>query len=161
MLFRSRWRSLPLGNRSFTTTTDTYRAMVGAEGALGLLSQWDYRIGASRSQSRSKSLLNSGYVYTVPFVNLINTGVVDVFSYTQTPEAMAAIDKVRANGVSMYGGTYRTDVFDAAATGPLFKLPAGQVQAAVGLDWRQENFLFAGDTRQNLDRKSTRLNSSH
>ena len=145
-----RWRSLPLGNRSFTTTTDTYRAMVGAEGALGLLSQWDYRIGASRSQSRSKSLLNSGYVYTVPFVNLINTGVVDVFSYTQTPEAMAAIDKTRANGVSLYGGTYRTDVLDAAASGPLFRVPAGQVQAAVGVDWRQESFLFAGDSRQNL-----------
>ena len=146
-----RWRSLPLGNRSFTTTTDTYRAMIGAEGALGLISQWDYRTGVSRAESKSKSLLNGGYVYTVPFVNLINTGVVDVFSYTQTPEAMAAIDKTRANGVSLYGGTYRTEVADFAATGPLMKLPAGQVQAAVGVDWRRESFIFAGDSRQNLN----------
>ena len=146
-----RWRSLPLGNRAFTTTTDTYRAMAGLEGPLGVLSEWDYRVGASRAQSKGKSVLNSGYVYTVPFVNLINTGVVDIFSYTQTPEAMAAIDRTRANGVQMYGGTYRTDNFDAAATGPLFTLPAGKLQAAVGIDWREETFLFNGDQRANLN----------
>ena len=145
-----RWRSLPLGNRAFTTTTDTYRYMAGLEGPLGILSQWDYRVGASRASSKGKSVLNSGYVYTVPFVNLINTGVVDPFSYTQTPEAMAAINKTRADGVALYGGTYRTDNADAAASGPLFKLPAGQMQAAVGLDWRQEQFLFNGDNRANL-----------
>ena len=146
-----RWRSLPLGNRAFTTTTDTYRVLAGVEGQLGFLSQWDYRVGASRAQSKGKSILNSGYVYTVPFVNLINTGVIDVFSYTQTPAAMAAIDKVRADGVALYGGTYRTDEFDAAASGPLFKLPAGQVQTAVGVDWRRETFLFNGDSRANLN----------
>lgn len=145
-----RWRSLPLGNRAFTTTTDTYRYMAGLEGPLGILSQWDYRVGASRASSKGKSVLNSGYVYTVPFVNLINTGVVDPFSYTQTPEAMTAINKTRADGVALYGGTYRTDNADAAASGPLFKLPAGHVQAAVGLDWRQEQFLFNGDNRANL-----------
>jgi iron complex outermembrane receptor protein len=145
-----RWRSLPLGNRAFTTTTDTRRYLAALEGPLGFLSQWDYRLGASRASSKGKSVLNNGYVYTVPFVNLINTGVVDPFSYTQTPEAMAAIDKVRANGVALYGGTYRTDALDAGATGPLFTLPAGTVQAAVGLDWRQEQFLFSGDSRTNL-----------
>ncbi len=145
-----RWRSLPLGNRAFTTTTDTRRYLAALEGPLGFLSQWDYRLGASRATSKGRSVLNNGYVYTVPFVNLINTGVVDPFSYTQTPEAMAAIDKVRANGVALYGGTYRTDALDAAATGPLFKLPAGSVQTAVGVDWRQEQFLFNGDQRANL-----------
>lgn len=145
-----RWRSLPLGNRAFTTTTDTYRALAGLEGSLGFFSQWDYRIGASRAESKGSSILNNGYVYSVPFVNLINTGVVDPFSYTQTPEAMAAIDKTRANGVTLYGGTYRTDEIDAAASGPLFKLPAGMLQGAVGLDWREESFVFNGDQRINL-----------
>ena len=146
-----RWRSLPLGNRAFTTTTDTFRTMAGLEGPLGILSQWDYRIGASRAQSKGKSVLSSGYVYTVPFVNLINTGVIDIFSYTQTPAAMEAINRTRADGVQLYGGTYRTDNFDAAATGPLFRLPAGTVQGAVGLDWREETFLFNGDQRANLN----------
>ncbi|MBL9190254.1 MAG: TonB-dependent receptor [Opitutaceae bacterium] len=146
-----RWRSVPLGNRAYTTVTDTYRVMAGLEGPLGFLSQWDYRIGVSRAESQGKSRTTSGYVYTVPFVNLINTGVVDVFSITQTPAAMEAINKTRADGVEMYGGTYMTDNFDAAASGPLFKLPAGSVQAAVGVDWREENFLFNGDQRANLN----------
>lgn len=146
-----RWRSTPLGNRAFTTITDTYRYLAALEGSVGFLSQWDYRLGASRAESKGKSTLNSGYAYTVPFVNLINTGVIDIFSTTQTPEAMAAIAKTRADGVALYGGTYRTDELDAAASGPLFNLPAGQVQAAVGVDWRQENFLFNGDSRANLN----------
>ncbi|MCX6955931.1 MAG: TonB-dependent receptor [Verrucomicrobia bacterium] len=146
-----RWRSLPLGNRAFTTISDTYRYMAGMEGPLGFLSQWDYRIGASRAESKGKSTLNSGYVYTVPFVNLINTGVIDIFSYTQTPAAMEAINKTRADGVTLYGGTYQTDNADAGASGPLFKLPAGTVQAAVGVDWREEKFLFNGDGRANLN----------
>ena len=53
----------------------------------------------------------------MPFVNLINTGIVDVFAYNQTPEAMAAIDKTRADGVTLYGGTYSTDEMDATASG--------------------------------------------
>lgn len=48
-----RWRSLPLGNRAFTTTTDTYRYMAGLEGPLGFLSQWDYRLGASAPPARA------------------------------------------------------------------------------------------------------------
>ncbi len=146
-----RWRSVPLGNRAYTTVTDTWRGMAGIEGPLGILSQWDYRIGASRAQSRGSSKTTSGYVYTVPFVNLINTGVVDIFSYQQSPAAMEAINKTRADGVRMYGGTYRTDNYDATASGPLFRLPAGQVQAAVGFDWREESFIFSGDLRPNLN----------
>jgi iron complex outermembrane receptor protein len=145
-----RWRSTPLGNRGYTTTSDTYRYLVGAEGPLGFLAQWDYRASASRASSKSNSKLTSGYVYTVPFVNLINTGVVDVFSYTQTQAAMDAIAKTSANGVTMYGGTYTTDEADATASGPLFNLPAGTVQAAVGVDWREEKYQFNGDSRTNL-----------
>ena len=145
-----RWRSTPLGNRAFETKTDTFRVLAGVEGDLGFFSGWDYRFGASRAESESNSVLKSGYVYTVPFVNLITTGVVDIFSYEQTPEAMAAIDKTRADGVVMYGGTYRTDELDLAAAGPVFKVPAGSVQAAAGLNWREESFLFSGDRRTNL-----------
>ncbi len=146
-----RWRSLPLGNRAFTTKTDVYRVMAGVEGELGFLSQWDYRFGVSRAESQGKSTLNSGYVYTVPFVNLINSGVIDIFSYTQTPQAMEAINRTRADGVSLYGGTFRTDSIDLTTSGPMFKLPAGTVQAAVGVDWREESFVFSGDSRANLN----------
>ncbi|HLP25776.1 MAG TPA: TonB-dependent receptor, partial [Acidobacteriota bacterium] len=36
------------------------------------------------------------------------------------------------------------------ASGPLFSLPAGQIQAAVGLDYRKEEYEFKGDPRTNV-----------
>lgn len=145
-----RWRSVPLGNRAYTTTSDSWRAMVGAQGPLGFLADWDYRTGISRAQNKANSKLVSGFVFTQPFANLIKTGVVDPFSYTQTPDAMAAIAKTSANGVTLYGGTYRTDEADFSASGKVYRLPAGDIKAAIGADWRQESYLFTGDNRQNL-----------
>ena len=146
-----RWRALPTGNREYATRSDTTRFLVGMEGALGFLSQWDYRVGVSQAESKGSSTLNNGYVYQQPFADLLNKGILNPFSYTQTPEALAALDKVRANGVKLYGGTYTTDQADFTASGPLFKLPAGQVMAAAGLDWREERYFFAGDQRPNAN----------
>ncbi len=142
-----RWRAIPAGNRELSTRSDTTRFMTGLEGPLGFLSQWDYRIGTYEAKSKSSSVLNHGYFYTQGFANLINTGVLNPFSYTQTPEAMTALDKVRADGVKLYGGTFTTDDVDFTVSGPLFRLPAGQVMAAAGADWRVEKYIFSGDQR--------------
>src|SRR5262249_34463258 len=84
------------------------------------------------------------------FENLIRSGVVSPFSYTQTPEAMAAIDKTRADGVKLYSGRYTTDEIDLNGSGPLFRLPAGMIQGALGVDHRKESYGFNGDGRANL-----------
>jgi iron complex outermembrane receptor protein len=146
-----RWRATPVGNREIFTQSDTERFFVGAEGPLGFLSQWDYRLGTSQAKSKSSSELVNGYFYFQGFADLINTGVLNPFSYTQTPEALAALDKVRANGVKLYGGTFKTTNADFTAAGPLFRVPAGQLQGAVGIDWRQEEYFFAGDQRPNAN----------
>ncbi|WP_414662897.1 TonB-dependent receptor domain-containing protein [Horticoccus sp. 23ND18S-11] len=146
-----RWRAIPAGNREFSTRSDTNRFLVGAEGPLGFLSQWDYRIGASQAKSKSSSTLISGYFYQQGFADLLNRGILNPFSYTQTPEALTALDKVRANGVKLYGGTFTTNNADFVATGPIFRLPAGQIMSAVGVDWRQEKYFFAGDQRPNAN----------
>jgi iron complex outermembrane receptor protein len=146
-----RWRAMPLGNREIATQSDTERFFVGAEGPLGFLDRWEYRLGTSRAKSKSSSELVNGYFYTQGLATLINTGVVNPFSYTQTPEATAAIDRVRANGVKLYGGTFSSENADFTASGPLFHLPAGQLNAAAGVDWRVEKYLFAGDKRPNAN----------
>ncbi len=145
-----RWRAMPAGNREIHTQTDTWRGMVGLEGPIPFLSGWEYRTSVSRANSKSFSILNHGFFYSVAFANLINTGVLDPFSYTQTPDALAALDKVRADGAKLYGGSYTTDEADATATGPLFKLPAGMMQGAIGVDHRKETYGFTGDSRTNL-----------
>jgi iron complex outermembrane receptor protein len=146
-----RWRALPAGNREFSTRSDTNRFLAGLEGPLGFLSQWDYRIGVSQAKSKSDSTLNHGYFYQQGMADLLNRGILNPFSYTQTPDALAALDKIRADGVKLYGGEFTTNNADLVATGPLFKLPAGSVQTAVGVDWREEKYFFAGDQRPNAN----------
>ena len=152
--FAFRWRSLPAGNREINTVSDTRRFLVSMEGPLPLpgkfFSEWEYRTGVMQSESKSKSKLLNGYYYDVPFTNLIKTGVLSPFSYEQSQAAMDGLKAASATGVELYGGTYTTTGADFTTSGPLFELPAGTVQAAIGLDWRKEEYKFAGDPRPNV-----------
>ncbi|MBA3850467.1 MAG: TonB-dependent receptor, partial [Opitutus sp.] len=138
-----RWRATPAGNREIATVSDTRRFLVGLEGPLPFL-DWEYRAGVSQSKSKSKSRLNRGYFYAWPFAALINNGTLNPFSYTQTAQALTALDGVRADGVQLYGGEFTNSTIDFTASGPLWKLPGGEIQAAVGLDFRKEEYFFDG-----------------
>ncbi len=142
-----RWRATPVGNREISTRTDTSRYLVGLEGPLPFFSEWEYRLGAAQAESKGKSKLNHGYFYGFPFAALINTGVLNPFSLTQTPEALAALDGVRADGAVLYGGRTRTTTIDFTTSGPLWKLPAGTLMGAIGADQRTEKYYFVGDPR--------------
>ena len=142
-----RWRAIPMGNREIRTINDTRRYLVSAEGPLSFWHDWEYRAGIAQAESKGKSRLNKGYFYGYPFAALINNGTVNPFSYTQTAAALTALDGVRADGVAIYGGKFRTTTADLTASGPVWHLPGGEVQAAVGLDFRKEEYLFVGDQR--------------
>ena len=146
-----RWRCLPCGPRELETVSDTKRLLVGAEGALPFLTDWDYRAGFSQASSESSSTVGSGYHYWQPFADLINTGVLNPFSLTQTPAAMAALQAIEARGVQLYGGKFTMQQSDVTVSGPVFKLPAGAVMAALGVDIRTEKYKFDGDQRANAN----------
>jgi len=149
-----RWRSLPAGNRELRTISDTSRYLIALEGPLPLpfsfFSEWEYRSGLAQSKSKSKSRLLNGYYYTLPFANLIKSGVLSPFSYTQSQAAMDGLKAASASGVELYGGTFTTTTADFTTSGPLFKLPAGTVYTALGFDYRKEEYYFAGDPRPNV-----------
>jgi iron complex outermembrane receptor protein len=145
-----RWRFYPAGERQYATHTDSQRILLSAEGPIPFLKGWDYRTGISRSESTSYSSLTSGYYYSQGIANLINTGVLSPFNLTQTPAAMTALKAASASGVRLYSGTYRTDEVDYTASGPIVKLPAGQLMSAVGFDYRQDRYSMKGDTDPNL-----------
>src|SRR5206468_1682188 len=54
-------------------------------------------------------------------VGLLNSGILNPFSLTQTPEALAGLEAVSARGVKLYGGKYETRQFDASISGSLFR----------------------------------------
>lgn len=77
-------------------------------------------------------------------VGLFNSGILNPFSITQTPAALAALDAVSAKGTRLYGGKYTLWQADASISGDLFELPGGMVQIAAGLDYRREGYSFDG-----------------
>jgi len=83
-------------------------------------------------------------------VGLFNSGILNPFSATQTPQALAALDAVSAKGVKLYGGKYEVRQFDASVSGSLFDLPGGTVKIAVGVDYRHESYSFNGSSAADL-----------
>jgi iron complex outermembrane receptor protein len=156
-----RWRCMECGRREIETTTDTFRAFLGADGPLPL-EGWTYRTGVSHAFSESESQLGSGYYYRNTtrdasgniiangIIDALNTGVINVFLRPGETQSQAALDLLKgasAEGVILYGGKFSVTQVDASASGPLFALPAGDVLAAVGVDWRREEYEFNGDQR--------------
>jgi iron complex outermembrane receptor protein len=167
-----RWRCIACGPREYETNTQTFRAALGIEGPL--FENWDYRAGASYARSESMSVLGTGYHFrgvlltndpntpindvgaydtrapTAPgaagpgIIGLLNSGILNPFSLTQTPEALAALDAVSAAGTTLYGGRYEVRQFDAAVNGTLFNIGDREVQLAVGVDYRRESYEFNG-----------------
>lgn len=138
-----RWRCMPCGPREIETDSDTSRVLLGADGPLG--GGWDYRAGISKATSDTTSVLGGGYFYGREFAALINTGVLNPFSLTQTPAALAALDAVGARGVTLYGGKYTVEQVDAVVSGPIARFGGGEVMAAVGMDLRTEKYRFNGN----------------
>ena len=85
-------------------------------------------------------------------VGLLNSGILNPFSIEQTPEALAALESISADGVTLYGGQYEVKQIDASVSGSLFELPGGMVQVAMGVDFRRETYSFNGSAAAELDR---------
>jgi iron complex outermembrane recepter protein len=75
-------------------------------------------------------------------VGLFNSGILNPFSIAQSPEALAGLKAVSAEGAVLAGGVYKVTQFDASFSGGLFNLPGGEVRAAIGVDYRKETYQF-------------------
>ena len=152
-----RWRCMDCGRRELTTTSETARLLLAAEGTIG---SWDYRAGVSQATSETRSTAGSGYYYDDAFFPLLRTGVLNPFllaGQSQTPAALAALEAASARGLVIYGGKFTLDQFDASTSGAVYKLPAGDVMAAIGTDIRQEKWSFQGDQRALANRRTSFL----
>lgn len=77
-------------------------------------------------------------------VGLLNSGILNPFSVTQSAAALAGLNAISAKGVTLYGGKYEVKQLDASISGSLFELPGGSVQVALGIDYRRETYSFNG-----------------
>ena len=157
-----RWRCMECGEREIETTTETARVFFGADGPLAGLDGWQYRAGASYAYSESESQLGTGYYYRNTtrdasgsviangIIDALNTGVINPFLLPGETQSQAALDLLAgasAEGVILYGGKFSVTQIDGSISGPIFSMPAGEVLAAVGVDYRKEEYRFNGDQR--------------
>ena len=140
-----KWRAGPLGDRTQQSTTDNVRVLVGFEGTLA--GKYDYRVGVSHAESKTKVALLDGYAYASAFNSALGSGIVNPFilaGQTQTPAAMALLDTTKFRGQLNHGTTGLSQV-DGNLSGEILNLPAGAMAGAVGFDLRREEYSFAQD----------------
>lgn len=139
-----RWRCMPCGNREILTETDAGRFLIGADGPIG---KWDYRVGWSKAYSESQSTLGTGYQYLGKLQAALGTGLINPFLMPGQQQTQAALDLLQgasAYGAVLYGGKTTMTQLDATVSGELYKLGAGSVMAAFGIDQRKEEYSFNG-----------------
>lgn len=139
-----RWRCVDCGGRTISTTTDSYRALVGLEGVLD--GKYDWRVGFSKAGSQADSVLGRGYMFTTPLTTALASGLVNPWllpGQSQTPQGMALLDAARADGTRLFGGESGLTQFDGTISGEAFKLPAGPLAFAAGFDYRRESYRFS------------------
>jgi len=137
---RIRWRCMACGDRQQEFETEAFRVLAGADGTI--FGKWDYKLGASMGRSKTENSTVSGRMNAVLLSRAMGTGLINPFSLTQTPEALALIEDAKLNGKFATSNT-RLLQTDGTLSGDLFKLPAGMLQGAVGYDARYESYEFS------------------
>jgi iron complex outermembrane receptor protein len=152
-----RWRCMECGQRVIETDTTTGRFLASLEGPI-FIEGWKYSMGIARAESESESVTGGGYYYAnddaVTGVRglreALRTGTINPFLLPGERQSQAALDLIRATearGIQIAYGKSTTDSFDFSVNGPLFDLPGGTVQVALGIDMRKEMYAFEGEGR--------------
>jgi iron complex outermembrane receptor protein len=139
-----KWRATDFGNRTQDYVTDSARVLVGFEGTV---SNWDYKLGASRAISRTQMSIADGYSFTSKLNSALGTGIINPWlpvGGSQTPAAKDLIESTKFRGDLQHGVTTLTQV-DGSISGELFQLPAGALAAAAGFDLRREGYSYGID----------------
>ncbi|MCH7342615.1 TonB-dependent receptor [Pelomonas sp. CA6] len=157
-----RLRMWDWGYRTLGFTSTNQRLATGIEGAWG---DYDYKVSLSRGQAKAYSEMVDGYADGRKLLALLASGKYNPFlmpGQTQSAEARQLIEDSKAHG-RLHGGKTQVDEFNATLSGPLMKLPAGDLAFAVGTNLRREFYGFSGTKDYScvsfFDAKSLALNN--
>jgi len=139
------------GNDASSQTVDFGRAVVGIRGAITPLNGWDYDVSVVHSQSRGtynqQSFLTDRLARSL---NVVASGT--GFACANPADGCVAAPRLTSDVIggklpeawkdyvfrNVTGHTkYKEDMLTASATGSLFRLPYGEVKAAVGAEFRR------------------------
>ena len=122
-----RWRNYPMGLRDTTDKNEAWQTVAGVKGTAW---NWDFDFDFVYSRNETSSRPNGGFVRWSEILPLLNSGVVNPFG-SQTPDVQSQLDAIQFREET-FKGESTGYLFEGKATGDLFKLPAGSLQAAAG-----------------------------
>jgi outer membrane receptor protein involved in Fe transport len=128
-----RFRTVDAGARTWHIETDNLRGVLGLRGDLN---DWNWEVSAQRARSETEQSgdRSDGWIRTDFLQNEINAFRYNPFNTTINPQSV--IDAI-ATSVVRRGKSDMTS-YDASLTGALFDMPAGPVQMATGVEYREE-----------------------
>jgi iron complex outermembrane receptor protein len=134
------FRATELGPRTNTTTSDTQRYVVGAEGrAAG----WDYNVAAVYNGNQQENAYGGSYVYASKIIPAMATGLINPWG-PSGPEGNALLASTTYNGTPQKAdGT--TSLINAVASREILQLPAGPLALALGAEARRERLSYDWD----------------
>jgi iron complex outermembrane receptor protein len=132
-----RLRMQEAGNRTDEVTSDAQRVVLGATGTVAA---WDYDTAYSHAENRAADKYVHGYVLYDAFVNGILSGAINPFGPSGAA-GVALIDSIEVNDAARRS-TGVTDMVDGRMTRSLFAMAGGDLQLAVGAEFRRETQTF-------------------
>jgi iron complex outermembrane recepter protein len=139
-----------LGPRRQMRNTDTYQVNVGLRGDLWDEWSWEATYGYGRTEQEntihgggSQSRIDASLLgCPAGTAAVLGCRLIDFFGPNSlTP---ADVEYIRIDSAKDTTTFTRSNAI-ASLTGPLFELPAGTVQAAIGAEYREDRFVFSPD----------------
>ena len=132
------YRDFANGPRLQEDTSDAARFVLGYKGTVGT---WDYDTAFLYSEVKVKEDLKSGFPLYSQIMPLLDGGTINPFGPTNDPAAIAAAKATEFTGEDFSTKTSLMSV-SAKASGELYRLPAGPLSGAAGVEIRRETFEF-------------------
>ena len=130
-----RYRSVETGNRDTTDTNEQGQLVAGLKGAW---KNWDFDAAFIYNESKNREHLNGGFPLLSQVLPLLNSGLVNPFG-PNTPDISAQMQATNFIG-DTFNGKNKTIGGNAKASGEIWKLPAGPLAMAAGIEGREEKF---------------------
>ena len=129
-----RYRTVDAGARKWHISTDNLRGVLGLRGEIN---EWNWEVSAQRARSETEQSggRSDGWV-RVDFLQQ----QIDLFNYNPfntTANPQSVIENITTSLVRR--GESDLTSYDASIDGSLFDMPAGTVQMAAGLEYRDES----------------------
>ncbi|MHB8494272.1 MAG: TonB-dependent receptor [Casimicrobiaceae bacterium] len=128
-----RYRTYENGGRDLTDTNSHGELIASLKGSV---KDWDVDASAFYSEGKTVEHINGGFQDYRLLLPLLNSGTVNLFGFN-TP---AVVQQLRATNFigDALNGTSKSYGGNAKTSGEIFKLPAGPVSLAFGVDTRKE-----------------------